>query len=683
MTFVAVAPLCRSSILLSSFSLVLLVLASGCTGSKECDPSEKSPCFKGEQCVDGKCVVVDDSPGDTEVKDSGDTTKVPEDSGSADVGSDTTSGDVSEACLPNGECLSVELLLKGDVNTMASPTEVLGPAEVVAKTSPAGVSIDRVDLTIDGANPVSMIEKKAGEWRYEWKPEETSGSATLGALAVAGDGRKARDEMTARIACEERDFYPDDDEDGWGDDSAMANTKKSCLLVDPDNKESSKTGDCDDTDSAVNPGAKERCNFIDDDCDAKGVVDDGCRTDVGDMMEGLNIEDVDIYESNGSCLIASAGGGKSSLDGETTVQDTFDAYVMVHTCDGTFKWGDILGSDEFDYARGVAFDDKGAVHVTGRADQPLDNGTDWGIGSTSDYRDGFVARYEPGKSKPAWIKPLTGDKSDKAFGIDCVRDGVCYVVGKAKEGMFGERGHGSDDAFLVRLDKNGNHQVTNVLGGNGVDRAYAVKIDPMGNAGADKVYVGGTTDTKLGTSTGSPTTYTGGWVGQIDPDGRDPLVEFTAWAPGSSVRTIEVRKTGRLLVAGESDRSGPGTNALVAEVDTTKFDVVWESKPASSGEDAARGVALLSANEFVVVGNTEGDFEGENLPGKEGGFFQRYTISGGSSTANLTEILYWGDPTHAEGVAVESTGRIHVGGTTNLPKAANKVSGYIKRVEFK
>ena len=58
------------------------------------------------------------------------------------------------------------------------------------------------------------------------------------------------------------EWYRDADSDGYGD---LATTTRTCVV--PSGYTSDAT-DCDDTDGAVNPGATEVCNGIDDDCDA-------------------------------------------------------------------------------------------------------------------------------------------------------------------------------------------------------------------------------------------------------------------------------------------------------------------------------------------------------------------------------------------------------------------------------
>ena len=62
-------------------------------------------------------------------------------------------------------------------------------------------------------------------------------------------------------------WYMDGDGDGYGDDGANVTA---CLAPD---RHAEKSGDCDDGDAAVNPGAEELCNEIDDDCDGETEED--------------------------------------------------------------------------------------------------------------------------------------------------------------------------------------------------------------------------------------------------------------------------------------------------------------------------------------------------------------------------------------------------------------------------
>jgi len=66
-------------------------------------------------------------------------------------------------------------------------------------------------------------------------------------------------------------YYPDGDKDGYGTDTGMV---EACAS--PGENYATQTGDCDDSNAAVNPGATEACDEVDNDCDTQ--VDEGVTT---------------------------------------------------------------------------------------------------------------------------------------------------------------------------------------------------------------------------------------------------------------------------------------------------------------------------------------------------------------------------------------------------------------------
>jgi hypothetical protein len=82
-------------------------------------------------------------------------------------------------------------------------------------------------------------------------------------------------------------WYPDMDGDGYGDTGATATY--SCSIV---SGAVTNGNDCDDTNAAINPGATEYCDGVDDDCD--GIVDDDCAfldTDLDGYSEAIDCDD--------------------------------------------------------------------------------------------------------------------------------------------------------------------------------------------------------------------------------------------------------------------------------------------------------------------------------------------------------------------------------------------------------
>ena len=119
-------------------------------------------------------------------------------------------------------------------------------------------------------------------------------------------------------------WYADADGDGYGDasDSTTACTMPSGSTTD--------TSDCDDGDAAVNPGATEACNGVDDDCD--GTVDEA---DASDAATWYVDGDGDGYGDAGDSTVACAA--PSGHVADATDCDDGDAAThpgAAELCDG-------------------------------------------------------------------------------------------------------------------------------------------------------------------------------------------------------------------------------------------------------------------------------------------------------------------------------------------------------------
>jgi len=121
-------------------------------------------------------------------------------------------------------------------------------------------------------------------------------------------------------------WYVDGDGDGWGD--ARRGIVLSCAPV-PGHV--MVPGDCDDGDATVHPGARERCNGRDDDCDGRaGFViadgdtedDDGDGVPDGRCTDGTDCDDRNPFVFQGAVEICD--GIDNDCDGEAD-EDTVDA----------------------------------------------------------------------------------------------------------------------------------------------------------------------------------------------------------------------------------------------------------------------------------------------------------------------------------------------------------------------
>lgn len=166
------------------------------------------------------------------------------------------------------------------------------------------------------------------------------------------------------------------------------------------------TGDCDDTDGAIHPGADERCNDRDDDCDGKTDDEDD---DVVDGTAAYADADGDGYgdPASGRAICDTAGAVTDGTDCDDVRSDVYPGAAeicgdgAVNDCDATYAdaaaacGGLDLGGAVAEYT-GVAFNDQSGRSARAVGDVDGDGVTDFLIGAP--HTDLSTGRTEPGEA---------------------------------------------------------------------------------------------------------------------------------------------------------------------------------------------------------------------------------------------------------------------------------------------
>ena len=202
-------------------------------------------------------------------------------------------------------------------------------------------------------------------------------------------------------------WYADGDGDGYGN---AARTTEAC---DQPSGYSATSDDCDDTESAVNPGATETCNGVDDDCDSATSEDDtatfndgSTESDYTSTVTGTSSTPADVTLSDSGTLtfcdgtfyvnldveadvdIVSSSGDETAviLDGAASgsVVDIDADGVTVSISDLTIQNGD---GDNTGVAGSLGYDGGGGIACTGSSTLSAENivvdSNDAGASSTS------------------------------------------------------------------------------------------------------------------------------------------------------------------------------------------------------------------------------------------------------------------------------------------------------------
>ncbi|RPI27080.1 MAG: hypothetical protein EHM61_09655 [Acidobacteria bacterium] len=167
----------------------------------------------------------------------------------------------------------------------------------------------------------------------------------------------------------------------------------------------------------------------------------------------------------------------------------FDAFAAKLDTNGDLTWNTFLGGTGNDYGRGIALDGSGNVYLTGYSDAMWQGETEPRSGYTGGF-DAFAAKLDT-NGHLAWNTFLGGIGNDNGEDIAVDGSGNVYMTGHSGATWQGTAAPGrlytgNVDAFVAKLDANGDLTWNTFLGGNINDLGFGIAVDGSGN-----VYVTG------------------------------------------------------------------------------------------------------------------------------------------------------------------------------------------------
>jgi hypothetical protein len=225
-----------------------------------------------------------------------------------------------------------------------------------------------------------------------------------------------------------------------------------------------------------------------------------------------------------------------------------DAFIAKYDASGNQLWVKQFGSSGEDSALGISTDSSGNVYVTGETAGSLPGYSNLGS------KDAFVAKYDASGNQ-LWVKQFGSSGEDSARGISTDSSGNIYVTGVTAGSLPGYSNLGSNDAFVTKYDASGNQLWVKQFGTSGDDNATGISTNSNGN-----VYVTGFTDGSLpgNSNLGSNDAFVVGFDGNGNLlDTSNPLPSITlAVSPNS------VTEDGTNNLVYTFTRTGPIANAL-------------------------------------------------------------------------------------------------------------------------
>jgi Ca2+-binding RTX toxin-like protein len=284
------------------------------------------------------------------------------------------------------------------------------------------------------------------------------------------------------------------------------------------------------------------------------------------------------------------------------------------------------GTDAEEMGAEVEIDPAGNVYLTGGTvsrDYPFtdvapdERDPDFTIAPVTKLGPGGHVEYSTFVQGASFAQGLAVDAGGNAYVTGYTYRGLVTTPGAVDETQNGE-----DDAFVTKLDPEGNVVWTTYLGGELPDGGTDVEVDAEGN-----VYVTGYTFSETfpvtagAYETERPGSYDA-FVSKITPDGSQ-LVFSTFLGGESSERgieltgdpTLDVGPDGRVYVAGVSNsRDFPTTslafgyprrsNAFVASLSADGGDLLFATVIGGGSSDGATDVEVDATGRIYLVGNT-------------------------------------------------------------------------------
>ncbi len=348
----------------------------------------------------------------------------------------------------------------------------------------------------------------------------------------------------------------------------------------------------------------------------------------GDIIStGYSDADIDLDPSAATSLFTNNG--------------SRDLYIQKLNAQGDFVWGKYIGSTGQDVGNNIVVDNSDNIYVLGTYNGTVNfnpNGTG-GTVTSNGNRDIFLLKLNS-NGDFIWVKSIGANGDENAFSLKVDNNNNLYISGVFYNTVdFGlgtspklETSIGYSDAFVLKLDNNGDYIWVNTYGNANQDYAGEILL-----SSTNEVYIAGgfanTVDFEYGP--GSTTlTSAGGFFGldsyllKLNTLGQFVWVKNTATSIGDVfVWQSKMDNMGNIYNIGsventtDFDPSSTVNDASTSPTSSTSFiqkldsdgNLVWVKL---NGDLQTRQLTFTSSNNLLLVGEFNGtqDFDlGSNL----------------------------------------------------------------------
>ncbi|HVM87037.1 MAG TPA: gliding motility-associated C-terminal domain-containing protein [Puia sp.] len=301
--------------------------------------------------------------------------------------------------------------------------------------------------------------------------------------------------------------------------------------------------------------------------------------------------------SDGGYIVA---GSSASVDCNITGNHRgLDYWVVKLNNKGEIVWQKMYGGSQNDYGLAMALAADGSCFVSGFTES-----NDGDVSGNHGSRDYWVIKIDA-SGNLKWQKTLGGSGDDESNAVVATVDGGCVVGGLTQSNDGDVTGnHGNTDAWIVKLDVNGNIQWQKAVGGSSSDQAWSIQNTSDGGY----IFAGFTVsnDGDVSGNHGSSDF----WVVKMNNSGTVNWQKCYGGGGGEVSYNIYPTKDGGYLVTGsaQSNNGDLACNSGYTDVWVIKIDnagnLIWQKDLGGNLYDEGHCVKETTDGGAVVAGST-------------------------------------------------------------------------------
>jgi len=283
----------------------------------------------------------------------------------------------------------------------------------------------------------------------------------------------------------------------------------------------------------------------------------------------------------------------------------YDATIVKIDSDGIRGWHTFLGGTAWDFGEDIILDSNGNIYVTG-----VSQGS-WGtpVRAFGGWADAFVAKFDSNGALQ-WNTFLGGEAYDYGYSIGLDDDGNVYVTGYSNDwgAPLNPHGGAAEDAFVAKLNGNGDLQWHTFLGGDDLDDGFAIHVTPSGD-----IFIAGESDSNWGAPINAHSgTSSDAFVAKLNSNGALQWHTFMGGTSEDRSSGISVDANENVYVAGFSWTSwgapinsfgGGLADAFVAKLNSSGV-LQWNTFLGGTEDDTGRNIAIDDGGDILVTGDS-------------------------------------------------------------------------------